>query len=699
MSESYVTKGSNTRVTDKVHKKESIKGKESTSSLAWGNSKPSHSHGVKTKSISFDDLAKHFHMPINDAAKELGICATVLKELCRRRGIQRWPHRKLKALDRLIEKYEREQSSALDQSFYQNEIESLRQKKESILRHYKRRSPSDMGGHNPEQPYSSPMMVQKSGPPYGIESVPTGTGMPHHQPYVGGAHPEHGIYEYNMYERGDPKYPSGWHYRQPPGPMQMRQMDYYTTTSNHTPHHPQVMSVPGNIGAQPARPTHPSGGMNGPSSMEHHHSNNHSSSVYGSQGRELYQGATGSGGGQYVPYAGHSHPPHMYMYGGAGQAAPGGGSYQYPSGPYNSYVYEGDQNPYSGYSYARPEPANGGKVVAGSVHERSLSWKDYQEDAAAGVGDSGTRRIHKRRDSKKGVAENRHARKKTVPARTTTIDSRKAMTIAAEKSGAEAVAIVPSAPTTAPTAAPTAAAGHVMNEGKDSKAKVGSRYGTERVIESQLAPIKAEIVDLKDASKDSNRTTSNESNATSDGGVPTLVEGLKRKVQEGVDESLTGMKEAPTMKKGKSDGSDPASPSQTGEEESRDLDGTDDDKAETSALPGQTDFHKLLASLQVTIWTLDKNIKCTSRHGPEVMAFHGHIPKVGDNIIEQVERNSTEGTQWKKLEPYMQARSGKRVERTFLHDGKRFLQIFSPLGSERSMPMFPTSIMCVEIAG
>ncbi|KAJ8900718.1 hypothetical protein NDN08_000019 [Rhodosorus marinus] len=692
MSESYVTKGSNTRVTDKVHKKESVKGKESTGSLAWGNSKPSHSHGVKTKSISFDDLAKHFHMPINDAAKELGICATVLKELCRRRGIQRWPHRKLKALDRLIEKYEREQSSALDQSFYQNEIESLRQKKESILRHYKRRSPSEMGGHNPEQRYSSPMMVQKSGPPYGIEAVPTGTGMPHHQPCMGGAHPEHGIYEYNMYERGDQKYPSGgWHYGQPPGPMQVRQMDYYATTSNQTPHHPQVISVPGNMGAQPARPRHPSG----PASMEHHHSNNHSSSVYGPQGREVYQGAAGGGSGQYLPYGGHSHPPHVYMYGGSGQAAPGAGSYQYPSGPYNSYVYEGEQNPYSGYSYARAEPASGGKAVVGSAHERSLSWKDHQEEAAAEVGDNGARRIHKRRDSKKGAADNRLARKKAVPARTTTIDSRKAMTIAAEKSGADAVAIVPSAP----TAAPTVAAGHGLNEGNDSKAKVGSRFGTDPATERQLAPIKAEIMDLKNASKESNRTTSNESNATSDGGVPTHVEDLKRKVQEeDVDESSMGMKDAPTMKKGKSVGSDPASPSQAGEE-SRALDGADDDKAETSALSGQADFHKLLASLQVTIWTLDKNIKCTSRDGPEVVAFHGHIPKVGDNIIEQVERNSTEGTQWKMLEPYMQARSGKRVERTFLHDGKKFLQIFSPVGSERSMPMFTTSIMCVEIAG
>ena len=41
------------------------------------------------------DLAKHFHLPINIAAKELGICPTVLKKICRRNGMRRWPHRKV----------------------------------------------------------------------------------------------------------------------------------------------------------------------------------------------------------------------------------------------------------------------------------------------------------------------------------------------------------------------------------------------------------------------------------------------------------------------------------------------------------------------------------------------------------------------------------------------------------------------------
>ena len=47
----------------------------------------------KTK---MENLAKYFHLPINNAGKQLGICPTVLKKICRKHGIQRWPHRKVR---------------------------------------------------------------------------------------------------------------------------------------------------------------------------------------------------------------------------------------------------------------------------------------------------------------------------------------------------------------------------------------------------------------------------------------------------------------------------------------------------------------------------------------------------------------------------------------------------------------------------
>ena len=52
--------------------------------------------------ITRDDLASCFHMPSEQACRKLGVGLTVLKRQCRKFGIKRWPFRKIKSLDRLI---------------------------------------------------------------------------------------------------------------------------------------------------------------------------------------------------------------------------------------------------------------------------------------------------------------------------------------------------------------------------------------------------------------------------------------------------------------------------------------------------------------------------------------------------------------------------------------------------------------------
>lgn len=44
---------------------------------------------------SLEALSKYFVMPEKHVAKELGICLTSLKKLCRHYGITRWPYRKV----------------------------------------------------------------------------------------------------------------------------------------------------------------------------------------------------------------------------------------------------------------------------------------------------------------------------------------------------------------------------------------------------------------------------------------------------------------------------------------------------------------------------------------------------------------------------------------------------------------------------
>eukprot|EP01112_Ceratiomyxa_fruticulosa_P002412 TRINITY_DN1252_c0_g1_i5.p1 TRINITY_DN1252_c0_g1~~TRINITY_DN1252_c0_g1_i5.p1 ORF type:complete len:488 (+),score=99.70 TRINITY_DN1252_c0_g1_i5:591-2054(+) len=86
--------------------------------------------------IGFDQLSKYFHLPINEVARELGICATMLKKICRRNGIPRWPHRKIKSLNKMIENAE---ASILTgnpdaEVCTRQEIEILKSKKALIMK-------------------------------------------------------------------------------------------------------------------------------------------------------------------------------------------------------------------------------------------------------------------------------------------------------------------------------------------------------------------------------------------------------------------------------------------------------------------------------------------------------------------------------------------------------------------------------------
>ncbi|KAG9447528.1 hypothetical protein H6P81_013656 [Aristolochia fimbriata] len=46
------------------------------------------------QSLSFNEVAKLFSLPIAEAANILGVCSDVLKKICRDNGVIRWPYRK-----------------------------------------------------------------------------------------------------------------------------------------------------------------------------------------------------------------------------------------------------------------------------------------------------------------------------------------------------------------------------------------------------------------------------------------------------------------------------------------------------------------------------------------------------------------------------------------------------------------------------
>jgi hypothetical protein len=59
--------------------------------------------GPGKKALTFELVSRHFCMPIKQAVQELKVGVTMLKKRCRELGIARWPHRKVKSLNTLID--------------------------------------------------------------------------------------------------------------------------------------------------------------------------------------------------------------------------------------------------------------------------------------------------------------------------------------------------------------------------------------------------------------------------------------------------------------------------------------------------------------------------------------------------------------------------------------------------------------------
>ncbi|KAF0698741.1 Aste57867_10646 [Aphanomyces stellatus] len=57
-----------------------------------------HRVGLNVKDVSLNELRPHFNKPMAAVAKELGVCITLMKKICRKNGLSRWPHRRIRSL-------------------------------------------------------------------------------------------------------------------------------------------------------------------------------------------------------------------------------------------------------------------------------------------------------------------------------------------------------------------------------------------------------------------------------------------------------------------------------------------------------------------------------------------------------------------------------------------------------------------------
>ncbi|CAN6274454.1 unnamed protein product [Urochloa humidicola] len=79
--------------------------------------------------LTFELVSGHFCMPIKQAARELNVGVTVLKKRSRELGIPRWPYRKVKSLQTLIDNV---QELVKDGDLMRSEVERLERKKKLI---------------------------------------------------------------------------------------------------------------------------------------------------------------------------------------------------------------------------------------------------------------------------------------------------------------------------------------------------------------------------------------------------------------------------------------------------------------------------------------------------------------------------------------------------------------------------------------
>ena len=67
-------------------------------------------------------LEKYYHKPLQQVAKEIGICTTVLKKICRSCGIKRWPFRSITS-----KKVRKEEKLLKEEKLFKEGIQDLTQ--------------------------------------------------------------------------------------------------------------------------------------------------------------------------------------------------------------------------------------------------------------------------------------------------------------------------------------------------------------------------------------------------------------------------------------------------------------------------------------------------------------------------------------------------------------------------------------------
>ncbi|CAM9132423.1 unnamed protein product, partial [Discosporangium mesarthrocarpum] len=87
-----------------------------------------------SKRVTLGDLERYFEYPIEEVSRMMGVSTTIIKRLCRKYGIKRWPYRQIRSVNKSIKYLEllARPAEGPDRQRLQEQLVSLHYKKQLI---------------------------------------------------------------------------------------------------------------------------------------------------------------------------------------------------------------------------------------------------------------------------------------------------------------------------------------------------------------------------------------------------------------------------------------------------------------------------------------------------------------------------------------------------------------------------------------
>ncbi|RLN89837.1 hypothetical protein BBJ28_00004069 [Nothophytophthora sp. Chile5] len=113
--------------------------------------------GLNVKDLTLNELRPHFNKPMAVVAKELGVCITLMKKICRRNGLVRWPHRRIRSLVNRITSLQvlAGNATGAERKRFQAQIAGLREELSAVIQNpneKSRKAQADAKARSPVPP-------------------------------------------------------------------------------------------------------------------------------------------------------------------------------------------------------------------------------------------------------------------------------------------------------------------------------------------------------------------------------------------------------------------------------------------------------------------------------------------------------------------------------------------------------------------